>query len=507
MLRRRPSRRALAGLGAAVALGLGGPAALPVAALAATADPVPTTGPAAGTFYPLPVTALLGSPGAPTSLDPGSATTVGVVGREGLPPAGVSAVVVNVTLETAGDRAVVLGLRPQVGPLATGRALTSVTALPGRPSTTLVTVPLDPDGGFAALASAPARVRIDLVGLYAADDTVVAALGASGGYQPISAVRVVGAGAGTGVPDGDAPSSTTQGGGTPSPAPTVDAGLGRPLAAGERRAVGLDLGSATAPHVTALLLRVTVVRAPSAGTVTLAADPDAGRPTQTSATAVPAAGTSASPTLTTTPGGTASNLAVVPAVVDADGLLRLVLSGDLTGRADVRVDLVGFYDDGGLGPDLRFRSLPVGRVVDTRLGLGADGPVTAATTVAPDPSVVGENTFALVGTLTTLGARGGDAAGEVRAVPSDELGAPPSATGPAPGAVPVPPGSQQSTPVQPEVGTDGSVALAAGPADGPRVQVVLDVVGSFEAYPEVADPSARGWVDAVPGWQVRALAR
>ncbi|GAA1903800.1 hypothetical protein [Lapillicoccus jejuensis] len=528
MSRRRPPRRALAGLAAALLLGVAGPAALPTTgAVAATADPVPTTGSVAGAFYPVPTTALLGTAARPAVLGAASTTTVGVTGRDGLPPAGVSAVVVNVTLEATSGRAALLALRPQAGPLATGSPLTSVTALPGRPTTTLATVPLDPDGGFSAVASAPARVHVDLVGLYAADDTVVAALGASGGYQPMSAVRVVGPGAGAAAPDSsdasdasDTSDATDAGGAgdgpggtdattTPSPQPTVDTGLARPLAGGERRAVALDLGAATAPHVTALLLRVTALVVPSAGTVTLAADPGAGEPTQVApATGVAASSAAPSPTLTLTAGATASNLAVVPAVVDGDGLLRLVLASTLTDRADVRVDLVGFYDDGGLGPDLRFRSLPVGRVVDTRVGLGASGPLTAATTLTPDTSVVGGDTFALVGTLTTLGARSaaGTAAGQVRAVPSDELGPAAAPAGPAPGGVPVPVGSQQSTPVQPEVGTDGSLALAAGGA-GPRMQAVLDVVGSFEAYPEVADPSARGWVDAVPGWQVRALAR
>ena len=61
-----------------------------------------------------------------------------------------------------------------------------------------------------------------------------------------------------------------------------------------------------------------------------------------------------------------------------------------------------------------------------------------------------------------------------------------------------------STPVQSEIAPDGTLELRTGtaPAD-----VTLDVVGSFEAYPEVSDPSTRGWVPAVPGWQIGAVAR
>jgi hypothetical protein len=37
--------------------------------------------------------------------------------------------------------------------------------------------------------------------------------------------------------------------------------------------------------------------------------------------------------------------------------------------------------------------------------------------------------------------------------------------------------------------------------------VPVDVTGSFEAYPPVTNPAARGWVAPVSGWQVSATAR
>jgi hypothetical protein len=37
--------------------------------------------------------------------------------------------------------------------------------------------------------------------------------------------------------------------------------------------------------------------------------------------------------------------------------------------------------------------------------------------------------------------------------------------------------------------------------------VTVDVTGSFEAYPPVTNPAARGWVAPVSGWQVSATAR
>ena len=70
-------------------------------------------------------------------------------------------------------------------------------------------------------------------------------------------------------------------------------------------------------------------------------------------------------------GATAANLALVPARVGASGRLDVALTNASSGTTGVRLDLVGFYDDGALGPNLRFRALPQTRVLDTTTGVGA----------------------------------------------------------------------------------------------------------------------------------------
>ncbi|MDQ2757982.1 MAG: hypothetical protein M3Y71_15745 [Actinomycetota bacterium] len=473
-------------------------------------DPVAAAHPSAGSFYPMSTTRLVGGETGATVL-PGAPLRVPVLGRPGLPTTGVSAVVLNVTTTATGPRAALLGIRPGFGPLATARPLTSATAPSLGTRTSLVTVPLDPSGAVDVVASAPAAVTLDLVGLYAADDTVVAMLGPSGGYQPSDPVRLLGPGAGAAAP-ASADDALDP---TPSPAPTVDPALAQALEAGGVRRVAVDLGAESAQHVTALLVRVSVVSAPAAGVVTVTAstmaDALVAAPTEADPGAEPADPTTAASAALTTPtlslqrGVTASNLAVVPAVLDDQGLVRLTVTNGLPAATPVRVDLVGFYDDGGLGADLRFRALPVGRVLDTRTGFGT-GPLAAfgRGVVSPASDVVGDNTFGLVGSMTTLTAADRPTDVALRRAETHPGEIPPTPLASSAGSVPVAAGDQATTPVQAEVGDSRGVVLAAttGPA-----QVVLDVVGSFEAYPAVEDASLRDWVHAVPSWQVRALVR
>lgn len=499
---------------------------------------------AVGAYYPAPARRLLGTATSGYAAVPGVVARVVVAGVPGVPPSGLSAAVVNLTA-TAGPGAVAITAFPGAGPL-TGAPLggpdgpmvsgsvpsvpsvpivpsaasaatslnapnllsrpavpgLSVTAPAGGSRTTLVTVPLDPAGGFdLATAGGAARVTIDLVGVYAADDTVVARLGAPGGYQPLDPVRLLGrsdtAAAG--------PTSTgTSATGLPSSAPTIDPSLLVPVPAGTTIRLGVDLGSST-PHVTALAVRASVLTATVAGTVDVTggarptavpptgdADSDADLPTP-STTPSPLTRPYATPTLTLAPGSAASNLAFVPAVLGSDGLLALEIRNASAGPADIRVDLIGFYDDGQLGPNLRFRSLVPTRVVDTSTGVGMHAlGVGGQGTLSPPAAVAGDNTFGLVGTLT---------------VRTTGLGAdlalwPGSGARPVNGSLPVTAGSVVAGPVQSELGTDGRLELASssGPAD-----LTLDVVGSFESYPAVTDPTMRGWVHAVPSWQVRAV--
>ena len=164
------------------------------------------------------------------------------------------------------------------------------------------------------------------------------------------------------------------------------------------------------------------------------------------------------------------------------------------GPTGVALDLVGFYDDGALGPNLRFRPLPQTRVVDTSTGLGTTAlqPGRRAT-VTPSPSVVGDSTFGLVGVAIATPAAGsaGLSVDSSDVTPSTDVDVAPGAT---------------SVSVQSEVSASRGLGLQARPG-GPETGVTVDVTGSFEAYPPVTNPAARGWVAPVSGWQVSASPR
>ena len=440
-----PRRRATAIVAAMVAAaGIGASSA--VALPTKTADPdsggiLPRAVPAAGTFYPTSVARLLGSNDAGYAVQPGAGATIAVAGRAGLPMSGISAVVVNVTA-VAGPTDAALSFAavgtPAPPPLLVAPA--------GRTRSALLTLTLGSGDSIDVTTTAPAAVAADLVGFYAADDTVLGSHGVSGGYQPVDVTRV------------------------------FDSDTAQALAAGGRQVLAVDLGTAATPHTTALLVRATVKGAQAPGTLTVGTS-TAGTPSVPFAAAVPA-----------------TNLAVVPASADADGRLDVAVTNASTGATGVAVDLVGFYDDGALGPNLRFRSLPQTRVVDTAswLGTGALEP-GRRTTVTPGESVVGDSTFGVVGVATTTPV-GGSAAVSVDTPEAKR------ATD-----VDVPAGTT-SVPVQTEVSASRGLALKSRAGSAPT-GVTVDVTGSFEAYPPVTNPAARGWVPPVSGWQVSATPR
>jgi hypothetical protein len=302
------------------------------------------------------------------------------------------------------------------------------------------------------VTTASVTASVDLVGFYAADDTVLGSQGVSGGYQPVDVTRL------------------------------FDTGTSSPLAAGARQVVDVDLGTAATPHTTALLVRATATGAAVAGTL-----------------AVGSAGAAAGdvPSVPFAPGAPSSNLAVVPATTDADGRLAVALTNASTGPTGVTLDLVGFYDDGALGPNLRFRPLPQARVVDTSTGLGTTAlqPGRPAT-VTPADGVVGDSTFALVGVVTATPA-GGPSGLAVDAADAAD----PSA----PAAVDLAAGTT-TVPVQAQVGSARDLGLVVRDGGAPTA-VTVEVTGSFEAYPPVTNPAARGWVPAVAGWQISGTLR
>jgi hypothetical protein len=440
-----PRRRATA-IAAAMVAAAGFGASSAVALPTKTDDPqtggvLPRAVPAAGTFYPMTVARLLGSNDAGYAVEPGAGATIAVAGRAGLPKSGISAVVVNVTA-VAGPSDAALSFAP----FGTPGPPPLLVAPAGSTRSALLTLPLGSGDSIAVTTTASAAVVADVVGFYAADDTVLGSHGVSGGYQPVDVTRV------------------------------YDSDSSQPLAAGGRQVLAVDLGTAATPHTTALLVRASVKGAQAPGTLTVGSS------------------AAATPSVPFVAAASASNLAVVPASADADGRLDVAVTNASTGSTGVAVDLVGFYDDGALGPNLRFRPLPQTRVVDTSTGLGTGALQPGRrTTVTPSESVVGDSSFGVVGVVTTTPA-GGPAAVSV-----DSSEATPKAD------VEVPAGTS-SVPVQAEVSAGRRLALQSRPGSAPT-GVTVDVTGSFEAYPPVTNPAARGWVAPVSGWQVSATPR
>jgi hypothetical protein len=436
-----PRRRATAVAAALVAAaGFGASSAAAVPSRPAEPQPggysLPRVVPAAGTFYPATVARLLGTTDGGYAVQPGTAVPVAAAGRAGLPSSGVSAVVVNVTA-AAGPADTALSFAADGAPAPPPL----LVAPAGGTRAALLTLPLAAAGALQVTASAPASVTADLVGFYAADDTVLGSQGVSGGYQPVDVTRI------------------------------FDTDTAAPLAAGARQVVAVDLGTAATPHTTALLVRATAKGAQAPGTLTVGAS------------------TATVPSVPFASGAPASNLAVVRAATAGDGRLDVDLTNTSAGPTGVALDLVGFYDDGQLGPNLRFRPLPQTRVVDTSTGLGADAlqPGRRAT-VTPSEGVVGDSTFGLVGVMTATPS-GAPAAVSVDASPA----APTPDVEVGPGAT--------SVPVQAEVGANRGLGLQTRAGSAPT-QATVEVTGSFEAYPPVTNPAARGWVAPVSGWQV-----
>ncbi|MEP6650569.1 MAG: hypothetical protein ABJA74_11770 [Lapillicoccus sp.] len=444
-----PRRRATAIVAAMVAAaGFGVPTA--VAAPKKPADPqpggssLPHAVPSAGTFYPTKVARLLGSTETGYAVGPGTAVTVAVTGLAGLPSSGVSAVVVNVTAVAGAADA---GL--SFGPAGAPAAPPLLVAPAGSTRSVLLTLPLAATGALDVNTTAVATVSVDLVGFYAGDDTVLGSRGVSGGYQPVDVTRV------------------------------FDTDQSQPLAAGTRQVVAVDLGTTATPHTTALLLRATAKGTQAPGTLALGSA-DAPVPLV--------------PSVPFVAGAPASNLAVVSASSALDGRLDVAVTNGSTGATGVTIDLVGFYDDGALGPNLRFRPLPQTRVVDTSTGVGATAlqPGRRAT-VTPSDGVVGDSTFGVVGvvTATPAGAPAGLTVDKPEATPTEDAEVAAGTT---------------SVPVQAEVGASRGLGLQAR-TGSPPTDVTMDVTGSFEAYPPVTNPAARGWVAPVSGWQVSGTAR
>ena len=331
-----------------------------------------STGPSTGAYYRVDPSRILdtrqGFGGA--RLGPGAVLGLQVGGQGGVPTAGVAAVVLNVTVTnpTAGSYLTTY-------PSDVARPNTSSINFPtGFTGANLVTVPLHA-GGVVNIYNAFGSVDViaDVVGFYAANETLVPTLGASGGFIATTPTRLYDSR--TDLSAGSAPFVNGE-------FVTIPVRLGPD-------ANGVDVTD----KIRAMVVNVTVASPSAAGYVR----------TWDGAAAEPATST-----VNFAAGNNVANTTIVPTAActvcggSPDPSFQLkVYTG---GSAQVIVDIVGVTLDATYTADWRFKPLAAPqRIVDTRLSLGISrlGEAQPQTFVVPSP-VAGPNTMAIVANLTAV---------------------------------------------------------------------------------------------------------
>ncbi|PZG01657.1 hypothetical protein C1I99_06255 [Micromonospora deserti] len=314
-----------------------------------------------GMYYPLAPQRLmdtrsgLGRP-VPGPIGAGAAVELQVAGRGGVPADGVGSVVLNVTV-TGPTASSFLTLYPYGESTPTA---SSINFPAGWLGSNNVTVKLGAQGKvYIYNRNGSTHVVVDVVGFYAASDTVKSSLGWGGHYRPVQPRRLIDT--------------------RPSP-----------LEAGQRIESQADFGPAS-PHVKALVLNITAVNPAKAGFLTAwAGSPE-----------VPTAST-----VNYGAGKVVPNLAFVRTRPCTDcGPAYAVPNYSIytSQKADIVVDLVGVIDDGSLPDGLRFTPLSPTRIADTRVnfGTGALAPEETATITAPS-TVVRPDTEVLAMNVTAI---------------------------------------------------------------------------------------------------------
>jgi hypothetical protein len=328
---------------------------------------------ATGTYYPLSPFRILdtrtdGAPGAP--LGAGKVLHLKVTGAGGVAASGVSAVVLNVTV-TSPTAASYLAVYP------TGAARPTVSNLnfkAGWTGANNVTVPVGTGGQVDIYNLAgTTHVIADVLGFYAADNSVETqigfggAYGIGGQYQPVLPERILD---------------------TRSPE------FGAPLPGGDFVVIPVDYGLDLNSHIRALAVNVTSANAAGNGFLT----------TWNGQNDPPLAST-----VNFTAHSVVPNMAIVPVAgctiaPSCAGLPAIAVYNGSKLSTDVIVDIFGFYDDGALGDGLTFHPITPVRITDTRSGLGAPtaiGPKATATITTP-PTVANANTVALAANVTAV---------------------------------------------------------------------------------------------------------
>jgi len=275
-----------------------------------------------------------------------------VTGRSGVPSAGVSAVVLNVTV-TGSTAPSFLTVYPTGADRPTASSINFAKGWTGANSVTIGVG----DGGKVRIYNqyGATHVIADVVGFYAADSSVIPTAGsADADFYPLTPRRWIDT-----RPDGNA---------------------GR-LGNGDYYQLGWDFSPEFNPYVRAVAVNITAV-SPTGNGYLSAWNGQTG--------AFPATST-----LNYTTGRNVPNMAIVPtspcneAWCNANGIPMIGIMNTISGNTATHliVDLVGVYDNATPGDGLRFRPITPQRITDTRSGLGyprAFGPGVSGNVTAPD---------------------------------------------------------------------------------------------------------------------------
>ena len=345
---------------------------------------------------------------------------VQIAGRGGVPAAGVSAVVINVTVSDAK-----LGGYITVYPDGTARPSASNLNFPaGDTRANLVTVQLGGDGKIALNNSSSSTVQLigDVAGYYLSGTPATA-----GAFVALNPSRVLDTRSGNGATGPVAGWSTIH---------VQIAGRGGVPATG----------------VSAVVINVTESGAEAGGYVTVYAD----------GTTPPSASNLNFPA-----GDTRANLVTV--AVGSDGMIALTNSSSST--VQLIGDVAGYYLSGTPSAVGAFVSLPPSRVLDTRSGNGATGPVAAGSSIAVQVAgrggVPATGVSAVVINVTESSAM----AGGYVTVYAD------GTTKPNASNLNFPAGDTRANLVTVAVGGDGKIVLTN--TSGSSVQLIGDVAGYF----------------------------
>ena len=411
------------------------PATSPATASTAGTQPSQIAAPASsspepGSFIPLTAHRVIDTRcgcGLTGPISAGGSASARVAGLGGVPEVGAAAVVLNVTVLAPGAGFVA------VYPDGAARPTASSISFPAnRPVSALVIAGLGPDGGVELSNSSPGSLQVAayVVGYYISGTAT-----AAGAFASVVPSRLLDTRAAQG-------------------------GQG-PVARGASVQVPITgHGGVPASGVSAVAVTVTATEPTAAGSIA-AAPGAAERPTSSS--------------LTFTRGQSVSNLVIVP--IGDDGQIQLF--NNSTGTVQLAADVTGYFLTGKPSEVGTFVAAST-RLLDTRNGIGADGPLAAqAPTSVQVTGQAGLPDSGVSAVMINMSVSGSTATGYLTAYDGD-------ADRPDTWNLIFARGQTIQNLVVVPVGADGSIQLFNG--SGGTVQAVGDIVGYYRSDAAVAAP-------------------